>query len=152
MLFRSSPAVALAREIVRDYFDVFSLMHYDQLRSMLGVTENELKQAVDVIRSLNPKPGAQISGGEDDRTNHITHDFLVETEGALEGVLSMTSATIESSSPKYSLLPMPLLCPVRKKSRIPRVVAPFRYLSRLGRATRCRVPRSEEHTSELQSP
>lgn len=76
-----SPAVALAREIVRDYFDVFSLMHYDQLRSMLGVTENELKQAVDVIRSLNPKPGAQISGGEDDRTNHISPDFLVETDG-----------------------------------------------------------------------
>ena len=76
-----SPAVALAREIVRDYFDVFSLMHYDQLRSMLGVTENDLKQAVDVIRSLNPKPGAQISGGEDDRTNHISPDFLVETDG-----------------------------------------------------------------------
>lgn len=76
-----SPAVALAREIVRDYFDMFSLMHYDQLRSMLGVTENDLKQAVDVIRSLNPKPGAQISGGEDDRTNHISPDFLVETDG-----------------------------------------------------------------------
>ena len=76
-----SPAVALAREIVRDYFDVFSLMHYDQLRSMLGVTENDLRQAVDVIRSLNPKPGAQISGGEDDRTNHISPDFLVETDG-----------------------------------------------------------------------
>lgn len=76
-----SPSVKLATEIIKDYFDIFSLMHYKQLQSMLDISEDELRQAVDVIRSLNPKPGAQISGGVDDRANHITPDFLVETDG-----------------------------------------------------------------------
>jgi len=76
-----SPSVKLATEIIKDYFDIFSLMHYKQLQSMLDISEDELRQAMDVIRSLNPKPGAQISGGVDDRANHITPDFLVETDG-----------------------------------------------------------------------
>ncbi len=76
-----SPQVNLAIEIVRNYFDVFSLMHYRQLQSMLGIKEDELREAVEVIRSLNPKPAAQISGGMDDRVNHISPDFLVETDG-----------------------------------------------------------------------
>ncbi len=76
-----SLSVKLATEIIKDYFDIFSLMHYKQLQSMLDISEDELRQAVDVIRSLNPKPGAQISGGVDDRANHITPDFLVETDG-----------------------------------------------------------------------
>ncbi len=78
---RPSPKVELATEIIRNYFDVFSLMHYKQLRSMLGVDEDALREAVDVIRSLNPKPGAQFGGGNEDHANHITPDFLVETDG-----------------------------------------------------------------------
>ena len=38
-----SPSVELATEIVRDYFDVFSLMHYKQLRTMLGISEDQLR-------------------------------------------------------------------------------------------------------------
>lgn len=77
---KPSESVNLATEIIRDYFDMFSLMHYKQLRSSLSVSEEELRDAVNVIRSLNPKPGAQITGGEDDRLNHIAPDFLVETD------------------------------------------------------------------------
>lgn len=76
-----TPDVVLAREIVRDYFDLFSLMHFDRLRSLLGVDERQLRGALEVIRGLNPKPGALVSGGDDDRVRHITPDFLVETEG-----------------------------------------------------------------------
>lgn len=78
---KSSPRVDLASEIVRDYFDVFSLMHYKQLRSMLGVTDDQLREAVDVIRTLNPKPGAQVNGTDDERANQIAPDFLVEVDG-----------------------------------------------------------------------
>lgn len=78
---KSSPRVDLASEIVRDYFDVFSLMHYKQLRNMLGVTDDQLREAVDVIRALNPKPGAQVNGTDDERANQIAPDFLVEVDG-----------------------------------------------------------------------
>ena len=77
---KPSPSVNLALEIVRDYFDLFSLMHYKQLRTSLSISEEQLREAVNVIRSLNPKPGATITGGEDDRLNHIAPDFLVETD------------------------------------------------------------------------
>lgn len=76
-----NPDVDLATEIVRDYFDVFSLMHFDRLRSFTDADAGQLKRAIDVIRTLNPKPGAQIEGADDSRTRHITPDFLVEADG-----------------------------------------------------------------------
>lgn len=78
---KSTPQVETAIRIVRDYFDLFSLMHYSRLQSMLGISEEELREAIAVIRTLNPKPGAQISGGMADSANQITPDFMVETEG-----------------------------------------------------------------------
>lgn len=83
--------VDLAIEIVADYFDVFSLMHYDRLRNMLGVTEERLRRAVDVIKTLNPKPGSLISGGSDDRSRQITPDFLVEADGDRLVLTSLSS-------------------------------------------------------------
>lgn len=76
-----TPAVELATKIVRDYFDLFSLMHFDRLRSLTGSTAEQLSEAMDVIRSLNPKPGSQIGSPDDDRTRHITPDFYVEADG-----------------------------------------------------------------------
>lgn len=52
----------LAREIVEHYFDLFSRMHYDRLESMLGVGEDRFRDAMELIRTLNPKPGALITG------------------------------------------------------------------------------------------
>lgn len=77
-----SDAVATAREIISDYFDLFSLKHYDRLASALGVTTDRLRRAEAIIRSLNPKPGADIGGDPaEDRARHIIPDFLVETDG-----------------------------------------------------------------------
>ncbi len=83
--------VDLAIEIVADYFDVFSLMHYDRLLSMLGITEERLRRAMDVIKSLNPKPGSLLSGGSDDRSRQIIPDFLVEADGDRLVLTSLTS-------------------------------------------------------------
>lgn len=79
----------VATEIVSDYFDLFSLMHFDRLRSILGVDEDRMRRALDLIKTLNPKPGVLISSAdEDDRLRHITPDFLVETDG---DTLTLTS-------------------------------------------------------------
>lgn len=50
--------VKVARTIVDDYFNLLSLKHFDVLKSRLGITSGQLSSAMDVIRSLNPKPGA----------------------------------------------------------------------------------------------
>ncbi len=74
-------ATNLASEIVKDYFDLFSMRHFKELRRHLNVDEEQLQAAFEVIKSLDPKPGALLGGGDDARTRHITPDFLVETDG-----------------------------------------------------------------------
>lgn len=71
-----------AIEIVAHYFDLFSKKHYDRLASALGISEENLRDAIDLICSLNPKPGGQV--GDDiaeERARHIIPDFNVEVDG-----------------------------------------------------------------------
>lgn len=71
--------ISLAIEMVADYFDLFSRMHYDRLRSAMGIDRPTMERVMRIIRSLHPKPGALVTGGaDDDRTRQITPDFLVE--------------------------------------------------------------------------
>ncbi|MDE5923444.1 MAG: RNA polymerase sigma-54 factor, partial [Muribaculum sp.] len=79
---QSSPNTQLAIEIVDHYFDLFSLKHYDRLAACLGVDQTTLREAMHVIRSLNPKPGGDIDSDiADERTRHIIPDFQVDTDG-----------------------------------------------------------------------
>lgn len=76
-----SPAVMTAREIVDSYFDIFSLRHFDRLASLLGISREALKEADDVIRSLDPKPASRFGESDaDDRARHIIPDFYVEVD------------------------------------------------------------------------
>lgn len=76
-----SQAVVTAREIVDNYFDVFSLRHFDRLASLLGISREALKEADDVIRSLDPKPASRFGESDaDDRARHIVPDFYVEVD------------------------------------------------------------------------
>ena len=76
-----SKSADVAKEIVANYFDLFSKMHYDKLRGLLNISQDELKDAMAIIRTLNPKPGSVITGNDaDDRSRHIIPDFNVEVE------------------------------------------------------------------------
>lgn len=76
-----SEAVSTAREIVDNYFDVFSLRHFDRLASLLGISRESLREADDVIRSLDPKPASRFGESDaDDRARHIVPDFYVEVD------------------------------------------------------------------------
>ncbi len=80
-LDRNDPAVALATSIVETHFDTFSRMHFDRLAQSLGVSLDTLRRAVDVIRSLNPKPAAAFDSADDDVAHTIIPDFSVDVEG-----------------------------------------------------------------------
>lgn len=102
-LRRLAPTKArkLALEIVEHYFDLFSLKHFDRLTSLLGVDREELREAVEVIRSLNPKPGGQLGDSDaDSKSRHIIPDFNVEVDGntvTLTLVNNIPELTIEKS-------------------------------------------------------
>lgn len=80
-----NPAVELASKILEEFFVEFTKKHYDKIISRLGVTEEELKQALDEILRLNPKPGSSFSSPQDNLSRPIVPDFILENhDGELE--------------------------------------------------------------------
>ncbi len=87
---QSSTALAHATEIIEDYFDLFSKKHYDRLCSLMNINSDELKDAMAIIRLLNPKPGSQVNGTSiEDKSRHIVPEFSVEVEDDGEITLSL---------------------------------------------------------------
>jgi RNA polymerase sigma-54 factor len=76
----NSLAVKTAIEILDRHFDLFANKHFDRLRSKIGINDEQLSEALDVIRTLNPKPGNSDSNAPEDRMMHITPDFIVEPD------------------------------------------------------------------------
>lgn len=54
------PALVIANQILNDHYESFTKKHYDKLIKQLNITEAELKEAVDEILKLNPKPGGSL--------------------------------------------------------------------------------------------
>lgn len=78
-----------ALNILEDYFEEFTKKHYTRIAQKLEITEEELKDAVDQIIKLNPKPGNSMIEAQKNMSV-ITPDFIInDNEGKLE--LSMNS-------------------------------------------------------------
>ena len=74
-----NPVITLARQILKDYFNEFTKKHYDKIITRLDITEEELKDAIEEILKLNPKPGSSYSDPLNKTVQHIVPDFIVET-------------------------------------------------------------------------
>ncbi|MCD6347514.1 MAG: RNA polymerase factor sigma-54 [Bacteroidales bacterium] len=80
----------LARKILQHHFDEFTKKHYDKIMSRLDIDDKTLKEAVDRIIKLNPKPGGSYNDPTAKVIAHIVPDFVLEdNEGDL--VLSLNS-------------------------------------------------------------
>jgi len=66
----------LAEEMLRDYFEDFKNKRYDVIKVKMNLTDETLKTTVDLIQSLNPKPGE--GNIDQEQMNQITPDFLIE--------------------------------------------------------------------------
>lgn len=77
-------AVENAVLLLEKYFEEFIKKHYDKILKKARISEEELKEAIDEIVQLNPKPGNSM--GETDRVNHyVVPDFLIHNkDGDLE--------------------------------------------------------------------
>jgi len=69
------PQDALEVRIIRDHLHDIEANRYPQMSKALGVSIDEVKQAVDRIRRLNPKPGSAISP---QRTPPIIPDVQID--------------------------------------------------------------------------
>ena len=74
----TQPSMILAHTILDLYFEEFTKRHYDKIISRLGITENELKSAIDEVLRLNPKPGGVYSDPFNKTSQPIIPDFILE--------------------------------------------------------------------------
>ena len=74
----------LAIQLLDRHFNEFTKKHYDKILKKAHITEQQLKNAIDEILKLNPKPGNSHS--DSTRTNHyILPDFFIyNNNGSLE--------------------------------------------------------------------
>ncbi|HCT29629.1 MAG TPA: RNA polymerase sigma-54 factor [Bacteroidales bacterium] len=72
------PEVALARKILKYHFDEFTRKHYDKIASKLDLEDEQLKDAVDEILKLNPKPGGSFQDPMNQSIQHIIPDFILD--------------------------------------------------------------------------
>lgn len=74
-----SPAHTLALRIIQDSYLEFTMKHFEKICHRLACSTDDLKEAIDVIKTLNPKPGeGSVSMVED---NYLTPDFVIERDG-----------------------------------------------------------------------
>lgn len=69
-----------AIRILEECYEAFTMKHKHKIMSALKLTERETDAALDLILSLNPKPGASLGHGTEDHTNIIIPDFIVTNE------------------------------------------------------------------------
>ena len=94
---RETPSRAYAKQILEDYFDEFTKKHYTKIEQQLNISRDELRDAVDAIVSLNPKPGNIWSDSIEMAMANITPDFLVRVNGD-EVIMQLNNRNIPALS------------------------------------------------------
>lgn len=81
----NNPIIVKAMNVVENYLDEFTRKHYDKLEKSLGLDSEELKEVVNEILRLNPKPGDanQVTT----KQMQIIPDFHISNN---DGVLTLT--------------------------------------------------------------
>lgn len=90
-----------AKKIIEDFFEEFTKKHYDKIALKLEIEDKDLKDAINEILKLNPKPGgsSRESGKSDQQ---IIPDFMIfEVEGRLELSLNSRNAPTLKVSREY---------------------------------------------------
>ncbi len=88
-----SKSKQIALRILDNHFEEFSKKHYIKLKKQLFVSDTELKDAVDEILKLNPKPASGVAGGLSASINYIVPDFIISNrDGELELTLNNRNA------------------------------------------------------------
>ncbi|OOG75292.1 RNA polymerase factor sigma-54 [Algoriphagus sp. A40] len=73
------PVVQHALLIIQECFDEFTKKHYSKIQKRLDLDEDQIKDSVNLITRLNPKPGGTSDGLV--RTQYIIPDFMLTNVG-----------------------------------------------------------------------
>jgi RNA polymerase sigma-54 factor len=90
---RKSPAVENAVKILENHFNDFTGKHFQKIMTRMGLSEEEMKEAIAKILKLNPAPGGQIDDSYSDQAQQIIPDFVLEYKDG-ELILTMPRFSI----------------------------------------------------------
>ena len=97
-----NPDVELALKIIEKAFEQFTKKHYKKLMQKFSIDEEQLKDAVEEIERLNPKPGGSYAGNNK-IIEHIVPDFAIKiVDGELELTLNGRNAPELHVSREYN--------------------------------------------------
>ncbi|MBG9375831.1 RNA polymerase factor sigma-54 [Panacibacter sp. DH6] len=84
--------VALAIQVLDKYFEEFTKKHYEKIQRGLNLTDEDLKNVINSIIRLNPKPGGNM-GEINKAESYIVPDFFIlNNNGKLELTLNSRNA------------------------------------------------------------
>jgi len=82
-----------AYKILHDYFPEFTKKHYEKITGKIDASEKVMRQAIEEITHLNPKPGSIYGNLLAKNSQHIIPDFILEeNEGEL--ILHLNSKNV----------------------------------------------------------
>ena len=78
--------VSVAIKAISKYFDEFTKKHYEKIQRGLDLNDEQLKEVMQQITRLNPKPGGNV-GGINKAESYVVPDFFIMNNG---GKLELT--------------------------------------------------------------
>ena len=82
----------LAMKVLEKYFDEFTKKHYEKIQRGLNINDDQLREVINQIIKLNPKPGGTI-GDSNKGEQYVVPDFFIYNNvGKLELTLNSKNA------------------------------------------------------------
>ena len=85
-------SIFTAKKILEDFFEEFTKKHYSKISKRLEIEEDDLKDAIEEIIKLNPKPGNSMKESSRDFQAIVPDFILTENEGELDLSLNSRNA------------------------------------------------------------
>lgn len=93
--------LALAKQLITKMMDEFSKKHYSKICQRLEITEEQLKEVLDEILKLNPRPGNSLSDSTKVVQNIVADFQITNEDGTLELTLNGRNAPQLKVSKEY---------------------------------------------------
>jgi RNA polymerase sigma-54 factor len=84
---KGNESTLLASRILKENFEEFTKKHYDKIIHKYEISEDQLKEALNEILKLNPKPGGSINNPNNQSNQVIVPDFILDN---VDGELILT--------------------------------------------------------------
>ncbi len=84
--------VHIAMQILKEHFDIFTKKHYDKIQRHFSLSDQALKDIIDQVIHLNPRPGSSVGEGNESQGYIIPDFFIVNNNGVIELSLNSKNA------------------------------------------------------------